>query len=347
MLEEILIAGKTGQADDKYTLLLGKALFGSSAVTEKELTGTVPLSFNSNGVPLIDWHIKGAVGGVGKYSFNYLKQEPVTLPNGQPSDSQYAGTVSYRFANEGPVIPDGGAYSASKQQWLNSVYSKNIIIGGNTIGVDDRIMNYSNCPYRFRLEAGSYKLIMEAFDHSGQWLSDRLSRYPSSDSWRAQPLIALLKPNDEVILQKQFDRSLYQGDRFVHLEYGFTLSESLEVGLFFLSMGHDIASEEFAPRFMVVDSDTVAQPFSVMYGNQTFQGVSCWDTPHAVLPVTVSCGGQTTTVDFDLGDSLLYENDTLTFTGTGTTIPTYSGNNVLDTDSAVDPSEVYIKYMGR
>ena len=188
---------------------------------------------------------------------------------------------------------------------------------------------------------------MEAFDHSGQWLSDKLSQYPPSSGWRGTPVIALLKPDSQVILQSQFDRTLYQGDTFVHLEYPFTLAEDMEVGLFFQGLGHNIASEEFIPRFMVVDADTVAEPFSVTVSGNTYEGVSCWDTPHAILPVTVSCGGQTTTVDIDLGDSLLYENDTITFTGTGTTVPTYRGRNVLDADSYVMPSEVTVRYMGR
>lgn len=347
MLEEILRAGKAGLADDKYTLMLGKSLFGSSGSGERTLTGTLPLSFISDGEPLLDWQIKGASGGVGKYEFNYLRQEPVTVDNGQPAGTQYAGTVSYNYAVSGPAIPSGGAFVPAHEQWMVSSYSKIITIGSNRMGVDDRAVSYSNCQYRFRLSAGSYKLVMEAIDHSGQWLSDKLSHYPSASNWRGTPVIALLKPDSQVVLQSEFDRTLYQGDTFIHIEYPFTVTGDIELGLFFQGLGHNISSEEFIPRFMVVDSDTVAEPFSVTVSTRTYEGVSCWDTPHAILPVTVSCGGQTTTVDIDLGGSLLYENDTVTFTGTGTTVPTYRGRNVLDADSYVMPSEVTVRYTGR
>lgn len=346
MLEAILKAGKAGLADDKYTLLLGRKFFPKSEPGIRELTGVPPLSFNSDGTSLLDWHIKGAAGGVGKYTFNYLKQSAVSISNGQPSGSEYAGTISYSFARTGPSIPSGASYSANREQWLGSAYSKTITVSGNVLGIDDRQIGYDTCQYRFRLDAGSYKLIMEAFDHSGQWLSDRLTKYTSSASYRGTPVIALVKPNGQTLLSEQFDRSLYQGDNFVHLEYSFTITEPMEIGLFFDGMGHNISTEEFMPRFMVVDSDTVAQPFSITYATRVYEGVSCWDAPHAILPVRVSSGGQVTTVDISLGRSMLYENDEITFTGTSVTIPTYSGRNVLDVDSWVKPSEVYIKYMG-
>lgn len=48
----------------------------------RELTGALPLVFTSVGDPLIDWHIRGAAGGVGNRGINYLKQVERTMSDG-------------------------------------------------------------------------------------------------------------------------------------------------------------------------------------------------------------------------------------------------------------------------
>ena len=331
MLKEILTAGKTGLAGDLFTELEGRAFFGS-AVGERELTGVVPLRFNSDGTSLLDWHIKGAAGGVGKPRKNYLAQTSVSLNNGHASGS-YSGTASWTVSSGGPYIPE----DEMSPQWLVSAYSANISYGGRTYGIDDRSETYANSQYKLTLGAGSYKLIFEAVEYAGEWPSDCLSRWSGYGS----PVIKLMKSDDTQLLRRVINTAEYQDMTFVHEEYAFTLSESTDLGLYFLGMGTRIL-----PRFMIVDSSTVTEPFSVMYMGTVFSGNTCWEPYHAVLPLTVTAGGQTSTVTIDLGTSLLYENDTLTFTGTGIQIPTYSGANVLDVDSAVKPSEVYIKYIG-
>lgn len=308
----------------------------------REITGVPPISFIADGEPLSDWHIKGAVGGVGKCGLNKLKQEPITIPNGQPSGSQYEGTISYSYMVSGPSIPGGGEFSSEHEQWLTSTYSKIITSGSNRMGIDDRTMSYNTCQFRFRLSAGSYKLILEAFDHSGQWLSDKLSEYPSSNGWRGTPIIVLLTPESEVIIEEEFDKSLYQGDTFIHLEYPFTISESMEVGLFFKGMGHNIASEEFVPRFMVVPPDTVAEPFIVTVGSRTYEGVSCWEPYNLTLPIQVTGESEASEIVIDL-DEYLDQDDIISMTSTGIAIPTYNGINTINVDSEVAPSEMYIK----
>ena len=307
-----------------------------------ERRGQPPLLFPSDGSNLLDWSITGAIGGVGNYNGNYLKQAPVTLPNGQTPGTQYAGDISYRFATYGPSIPSG-TFVADEQQWLQSSYSKIITIGSNRMGVDDRAVSYDNCQYKCSLGAGSYKLIMEAFDHSGQWLSDQLSQYPSSDNWRGVPKIAILDSNNNTIVEEDFDRTLYQGSNYIHLEFPFTLSESKEVGLFFRGMGHRISSEEFLPRFMIVDSDTIAEEFSATYGSITYQGVSCWKPFECTIPIIISSGNQSQTININI-DAPLGQSDTISKTSTGIDIPTYSGKNRIDVNTTVTPSEVYIKF---
>ncbi len=323
-------AGKSGISSDMYTLLAGRAMMKEPAV--RELTGTVPLRFSSDGSELLDWHIKGASGGVGKPKKSWFKETNVTLGNGQ-SSGPFVGTSNWTVSNVGPFIPAGEA----EPQWLRSYYSATINSGGKYYGVDDRPEIYSSCQYKLTLGAGSYKLVFEAADYGADWQSDFLSRWSGYGS----PVIRLMKSDNTSVVRKVLDLSSYYGTTYVHEEYAFTLTETTDLGLYFLGLG-----DRIFPRFMIVDSDTVAVPFSVTYLGVVFSGVTCWEPFRALLPVTVTGGGQTNTVNIDLGDSLLYENDTVTFTSAGNHIPTYTGANVLDADSAVKPSEVYIKYMG-
>lgn len=308
----------------------------------REIKGVPPISFIAEGEPLSDWHIRGAVGGVGKCGLNKLKQEPISISNGQPEGTQYAGTVSYGYAVSGPSIPSGEAFVSAHEQWLVSTYSKIIQISSKRMGVDDRPMTYDNCQYRFRLSAGSYKLVMEAIDHSGQWLSDRLSRYAQKDDWRGTPIIALLSPDSEVVIEEEFDRSLYQGDTFIHIEYPFTITENMEIGLWFRGIGHNISSEEFIPRFMVVPPDTVAEPFSVTVGTRTYEGVSCWEPYKLTLPIQVTGESDSEEIVINL-DEYLDQDDIISMESTGIAISTYNGINTINVDSEVVPSEMFIK----
>ena len=58
--------------------------------------------------------------------------------------------------------------------------------------------------------------------------------------------------------------------------------------------------------------------------------------------IPITCGGVTT--DIYIGDSPLYDGDTISMTDTGIEISTAYGNNVLTVGTTVQPSEVYIKY---
>lgn len=142
----------------------------------------------------------------------------------------------------------------------------------------------------------------------------------------------------EGIANYRLDASAHTRDKFIHEELPFTLSEDDDVGVFFLGMNSFI----WGCRFMIVDADVVSQPFEI--GN--ISGVSCWEPTKYVLPVRVSCGGEAAEAVIELGASPLGAEDTITFAGKGTIIPTFGGRNKLTVDSETPPSEVYIKYKG-
>ena len=100
-------------------------------------------------------------------------------------------------------------------------------------------------------------------------------------------------------------------------------------------------------RFMIVDSDVEAEHFQTTGAVPAqMQGYSAWEKYAVTLPLTISCGNQSQTITIDLNGEFLGPEDTLTYTASHVTIPTYSGTNTITTESDIQPSEVYIEYTG-
>ena len=290
-----------------------------------------PFSFLSNGSNLLDWYIKGAAGGVGDRGINYLKQASVSVNNGYTS-GPYVGNVDTTFNSDNlPYIPD----NTNSSQWLKTTCTMTVSAPGQiTVGVDDRPTIYNNTQYKLTLPAGSYKLIFEGLDQSTYWNTIRLSRF--SHPYYNNPIWTLLDDSNNKLVDVTLDRSQYYGTEWLHLEYPFTLTEETNVGLFFLGM-------DFKNRFMIVDSDVVAEPFEVEYYHYTITGDTCWQPYKITIPVTVSSGGQSQTVEINV-DAPLEANDYITKTQAAVNIPTYDGTNTITVGSAVNPTEMYIKY---
>ena len=82
MLYEILKANKTGLAADMFTYLASARLNTDMNIKEREKTSKLPMVIYSDGTSLLDWSIRGAVGGVGRLGKNYLRQVERTMPDG-------------------------------------------------------------------------------------------------------------------------------------------------------------------------------------------------------------------------------------------------------------------------
>lgn len=292
-----------------------------------------PFSFLSNGSNLLDWYIKGAAGGVGDRGINYLKQEPVSVNNGHAGDPYNGDVVTTFNSDNNPYIPD----NTYPSQWLKTNCTMTIgVPGGLTVGVDDRNPVYSQSQYKLTLSAGSYKFIFEGFDGAKEWKSDFLSRFSSAYGYQGNVFFALLDESNNRIAYQELDRTQYSNDNFLHFEYPFTLSEETNLAVMFLSA-------RFNLRFMIVDSDVVAEPFEVQYGIYTITGNTCWQPYNITIPVTVSSGGQSQTVEV-IVDAPLEANDYITKTQAGVNIPTYDGTNTITVGTIVNPTEMYIKY---
>ena len=97
---------------------------------------------------------------------------------------------------------------------------------------------------------------------------------------------------------------------------------------------------------MIVDSNVEAVYFETTGADPAqMQGYSAWEKYQVTLPVTITCGNESQTITFDLGDEILYEGDSISKTSTGIELPTYVGLNTITTGSENQPF-VYIKYMG-
>ena len=59
--------------------------------------------------------------------------------------------------------------------------------------------------------------------------------------------------------------------------------------------------------------------------------------------IPIVCGGTTTNIYLD---EPLEENESISMSDTGVSIPTINGTNILTVDTEVQPSKMYIKYGG-
>lgn len=353
MLYERLKARKTGMADDLFTRLF------TCKIAERERTGALPLRFFSNGTSLLDWRIKGAAGGVGRVGTNKLNYKPIAdgeLTN-NVNPEKYPDVFGYIYTNSGggsagvmnnnTSIPNGTPVGADHQRW----YSITAPYNDYWRRINDyRTKEYRWCNWTGHLEAGTYKLIAECANPYEYPLPQDNPDPTMTDS---KGYYALIDENDNVLAEVLWDE-FFDGSssapKWTRKETVFTVSQAVNVGV--LSKMYTIrreANTDVSWRFMIVPADTPVSQFSVtlpITGDPVISGVTCWEPYKITLPLTVRCREQSTAVSIDLGDTFLGENDTVSFTSSHTTVPTYNGTSIITADTDIQPSEMYIKYIG-
>lgn len=209
--------------------------------------------------------------------------------------------------------------------------------------LDSRPALYEYCSYFADLQAGHYKVIAEGYGNGWGYTYMR-----NSDMSRDQtPYMALIAEDNTPIIPR---RMIFQdtSSPFHHEEYEFTISAPTKVGLYFKAINQADAwwhGNYNYTRFMIVDHDVVAQPFTIdLAGGGTLSGVTCWEYYHHTIPITLSCGDETTTINYTTIDSL-GQDEYIDMLNTGIDIPTYAGANIIEVETDVKPS-VYIKYKG-
>ena len=269
------------------------------------------------------------IGGIENVKIQYITSKEVGHVN-----TAWSAPLKSIPGNQTPDknVEQWTTMSSSRRYWETStVYQP----------IDSRPALYNYCSYFADLPAGSYKVIAEGYGNNWGYTYMR-----NPDMSRDQtPYMALIAENDDVIIPRTMifqDTSL----QFHHEEYEFTISAPTKVGLYFKAI--NLARYDYGncTRFMIVDYDVVAEPFDVDYDAEMnrLRGVTCWEPYRVTLPLTISNGSQSTTVTLDLGTDFLGADETIDFTSTHMSIPTYSGINVISVDSGIQPSEMYIKY---
>lgn len=324
----------------------------------KEVTGTLPLVVSpSDGTPLLDWRIKGAAGGVGKETSNRLNYKPIAdgeLTN-NVNPERYPDVFGYIYTNSGSgsagamnnytSIPNGTPVGADYQRW----YSITAPYNDYWHRINDyRTKLYRWCNWTGHLEAGTYKLIAECANPYEYALPQNNPDPTMTDS---KGYYALIDENDTVLAEVLWDE-FFDGSssapKWTRKETVFTVSQAVNVGV--LSKMYIIrleANADVSWRFMIVPADTPVSQFSVtlpITGAPVISGVTCWEPYKVTLPLTITHGGQSTAISIDLGTEFLGENDTVDFTTTHITIPTYSGANTITADTDIQPSEMYAKF---
>ena len=282
-----------------------------------------------------------------------------------------AGTITPQFTalSGQKSIPANGSFVTNTEQWINLAYqyydSQRARI---PMPIDLRPIRYEFCESFAELKAGTYKLMIDEwgnYDLGSDWIG--FSPYSGcyEDNWDGQQSgayewFALVKEDNTPIISKTrlFDASMdsYENRRsktspfpnYFHKEFTFTLTEDTKVGLMHKAYYHSVVYA-YPPyfRFMIVDSDVEAESFTTTGCSPVnMSGYSAWEKYSVSLPINISSRGQTQTVAVDLGDSFLGAGDTISLADTHTAIPTYSDINVITVDSEVQPSEMYINYVG-
>lgn len=259
-------------------------------------------------------------------------------------------------------IPDNGTFAANDEQWVGLAYSDYRTVTIGQCPVDTRPMTYDYCESFADLKAGTYKLMIDIWGNIR--MSDNITigfqDYTGcvDDNWNGDQsgineFFALIKEDDTFAIQKTniLENGISKRSKeapypnYYHREFTFTLDNDTKVGLYHKAY-YTSTVYAYPPyfRFYIVDSDEEAETFTttdVSPANMT--GYSAWEKYNVSLPINIYCEGQTQTVTFDLGESFLSEEDSISFADSQITIPTYVGTNTISADSTIQP-EMYIKY---
>jgi hypothetical protein len=281
------------------------------------------------------------------------------------------GTITPTFRNVGgKSIPENGTFVKDTEQWVeltcshrrNKEYEK-------ALPFDMRPMECEYCESFADLKAGTYKLMIDVWGNN-EWYAGSSTGYMigfqsytgcTADNWdwdgtNLTEWFTLLSEDNTAIIPKtdifEAGTSRYKAQNagapfpnYYHREFTFTLSEDTKVGLFHRAY-YESVTYNYPPyfRFMIVDSDVEAEAFvTTGVTPKDMAGYSAWEKYNVTLPITISCGNESQTININI-DAPLGQSDTISKTSTGIDIPTYSGKNRIDVNTTVTPSEVYIKF---
>ena len=201
------------------------------------------------------------IGGIENVKIQYITSKEVGHVN-----TAWSAPLKSIPGNQTPDknVEQWTTMSSSRRYWETStVYQP----------IDSRPALYNYCSYFADLPAGSYKVIAEGYGNG--WGYTRMQN--TDMTYDQTPYMALIAEDNTQIIPR---RTIFQdtSSPFHHEEYEFTLSEPTKVGLYFKAINPWNNSSNNYTRFMIVDHDVVAEPFTVdISGGGTLSGVTCWE----------------------------------------------------------------------
>ena len=273
-------------------------------------------------------------------------------------------TPQFRSLSNQKSIPANDTFVSNTEQWIGLNYQYYRTKSWRPpVPVDVRPVRYEFCEYFADLKAGTYKLMIDIWGNNDMGSSVGFQSYTGcfEDNWNSEQSnlyewFAVVDEDNNSVIPKTsiFESGDTRSSRsapypnYYHKEFTFTLSGNKKVGVIHKAY-YTSVTYAYPPffRFMIVDSDVEAEEFATTgVSPADMSGNSAWEKYSVSLPVNTSSRGQTQTVTVDLGDSFLGAGDTISLSDTHVSIPTYSGTNVITVDSEVQPSEMYINYVG-
>lgn len=363
-LYEILKASKTGIAPDMWTALAGKNWNGTDTGHEvKELTGIPPLSFTADGTPLLDYLISGNMSQSGTPS-------PTT-----PIQPQETGDMSDNILT---AYKENYSINASGEETYNNVamiYKAEVAVTGSTFtlnfggllaGDTVRIHSYTGNTWQEQVNAINIEQVPYSFTVGSNIDNIRISirntatdvtmtdgqyKIPISSANTTTPVYLgevettrRIKKYECTGQENWYKSNTYTGSFYAYLSG--VLPNAMPNQFPFCShLGRDSGTYSYgncridynALSLWVFDTDTSVTDFKSYLAQQYANGT----------PVTIWYVLATPTTGIvneplrKIGDYA----DTLSMEQAGVQIPTNRGNTVIDVETELKPSEMYIKYQ--
>ena len=297
----------------------------------------------------------------------------VSIPDGAPADSDHQCWYMLRAnINEGGNwVDDYRSPTYANCNWyakLTAGTYKLVAECANPYGITVRVPNLDSIYRNDSVLPGNHIPRYDLVDSSGNILievtwenffgSGNQRRWTRKESvFTVTEDYDLVDSSGNILIEVTWENFFGSGNqrRWTRKESVFTVTEDTDVGVFSKMFQYDssYAVDNITPylvfRYMIVPADTPTSQFSVtlpITGEPEITGESCWEPYKMILPLTVRCGERSAAVAIDLGKNLLGENDTVSFSSTHTTIPTFKGTNIITAETEIQPSEMYIKYRG-
>lgn len=276
-----------------------------------------------------------------------------------------SGTITPQFETlvNQKSIPSNSAFATNTEQWIELAYSHYKSISSRPrIPIDIRPIRYEFCEYYADLKVGTYKLMVDIWGNNDWGTKVGFQNYTGcfEDNFNGEQSgiyewFAVVDEDNNIVVPKT--RLIESNEprestsppypNYYHKEYEITLESNKKIGLIHKAYYTSVTYAYPAYfRFYIVDADTTVYDFTTTDCSPTnISGRSAWEKYSVTLPITIASGDQSQTITIDLNGSLLYENDSVSMTSTGISLPSYVGLNTITVDSENQPW-VYIKYTG-